>query len=677
MASGLTFQIINDSGQSDSDVYLLLTGESIGFPSLTPAQVTPAIVSLPQAKGASASSSALNALGTTETFVSPLTGAKLPIYSFNLDTIVSGRLLISFGTAITYSDGTAPTATQENFRWDKMEFGYPGSGADLTSLDFFGIPLQFDFIDASGTILETATFYSSTTTLLSTLSTLSSSMGTAFQPPLQGSTVDLSNFYRVLGPGTIASNNGSPAPYPSFSDYLTALATSGQSFTVTGTAGVGSPAPADNAVTYTYSGSFASDNANGFTLTLTGTTSGYPYGLYTDSKGNTTDQALPTNLTVTVALPAGSFDTNIYAAPADAFTVALSSSSQSPTGLPTDWANYVPNSAYATIAGDILAGLNFGYPGGTFGTDSSTWYNSPPPTPYPFAEARASNDGYYNPYAAVFYNFSDSYGFPFSDRGGRPSPYIPQPSTATILRVTILPDVRLDQPQGLALTNPSSGNWTLSWSAVAPPAGFTVTSYDVAVSPPATPATTSVTSCTFTDLTPGLAYTFTVTAIGTGPTSQPVQSYPATLSAGAGGTWTAPTGSLPFQITLNWSANVSGVMPSTYTLSIGGQTYQPNNAPLPVTINGVNGLNYVPITISAPDSAGKSTVIYQSVYTIDLSATAGTPGAYSLNGTPTLAGNSQPLTTAWSAQSPKQLSIGTPFAPIAGKLAGPVAFPAS
>ncbi|KJV10005.1 hypothetical protein VZ95_07835 [Elstera litoralis] len=210
------------------------------------------------------------------------------------------------------------------------------------------------------------------------------------------------------------------------------------------------------------------------------------------------------------------------------------------------------------------------------------------------------------------------------------------------------------------------------------PAGFTVTTYDVAVSPAATPSTPSGTSCTFTDLTPGLSYTFTVTAIGTGPTSQPVQSYPATLSAGAGGTWTAPSGSLPFQITLNWSANVSGVMPSTYTLSIGGQAYNPNDSTqAPITINGVNGLNYVPIAITATDSAGQSAVIYQSVYTVDLVATVGTPGAYSVNGTPTLAGNSQPLTTAWSAQSPAQLSIGTPFAPIAGKQPGPVAFPAS
>ncbi|KJV10007.1 hypothetical protein VZ95_07845, partial [Elstera litoralis] len=183
---------------------------------------------------------------------------------------------ISFGTAITYSGGTAPTAIQENFRWDKMEFGYPGSGADLTSLDFFGIPLQFDFIDSAGTILETATFYSSTATLLSTLYNLSSStMGTAFMP---NGAFDPSTFYRVLGPGTIASNNGSAAPYPSFSGYLAALATAGTSFTVTGTAGVGAPAPIPNAVTYTYSGSFASDNANGFILTLTGTTSGYPYG---------------------------------------------------------------------------------------------------------------------------------------------------------------------------------------------------------------------------------------------------------------------------------------------------------------------------------------------------------------------------------------------------------------
>lgn len=686
MANGLTVEIVNDSGQADSDVYLLLTGDSLAVTGNAPS-----VLNLPQAKGASVTASALNGLSSgSNTILSPLTGQSRPIYSFGLSTIVSGRLLVSFGTPITYADNAAPTATSETCRWDKMEFGYPGSGADLTSLDFFGIPLQFEYLDGSGTVLDSATFYTSTETLLSTLYNLSAStMGSAFMPVVSSDTIDLSTFQRILGPGTIASAStaGSPAPYPSFSGYLTALVAGAQTFTISGTAGVGSPAPANNAVSYAYTGSFASDGADGFTLTLTGTTGGMPYGLYTNANGVTTAQQLPSNLTVTVTLPAGAFDTNIYAAPATSFSVALASTSQQPANLPSDWQNYVANSAYATIAGDILAGLNFGYPGGTLGNDSAVWYTNPPPTPYPFAAVRATNDGLYNPYAAVFYNFSDAYGFPFSDRGGRPSPFIPQPATATTLRITILPDVRLDQVSGVTVTGATNGGLVLNWSPLTPPSGFTVTQYQIiasyfATQPDGSPATvpswtmvtpSTTTNYTFDNLTQGLPYTFEVTALGTGPTGGAVTSYPVAVTAMAGQTWSAPTGSLPFNITLNWSANISGQVPSGYTICIGGQAYDPNaTSPTPILINGQSGFNLVPIIIT--DSGG--TVIYSDVYVVNLLATAGAPaGTYTLVGTPFLGSNSAPLTVAWSGQTPSQLVLGTPFAPIAGKLPGPVVFP--
>lgn len=684
MASGLTVEIVNDSGQTDANVYLLLTGDSV---SITGNEL--AVVNLPQASGASTSSSALTALSTTASLVSPLTGQTRPIYSFDLQTIVSGRLLVSFGSAITYADNTAPTATSETCRWDKMEFGYPGSGADLTSLDFFGIPMQFEYLDAAGNVLDSATFYTSTATLLGSVLGLSGSMGDAFMPTVSGTSVDLSTFQRVLGPGTIASTatGGSPAPYPSFSGYIASLVANQQSFTVSGTAGVGTPAPTNNAVTYSYTGSFSSDSAGGYSLVLTGTTSGMPYGLYTDTSGTTTAQQVPSNLTVTLALPAASLDINTYAAPATSFTVALSSTSQEPANLPSDWQNYVSNSVYATIAGDILAGLNFGYPGGTLGNDGALWYTNPPPTPFPFAQVRATNDGFYNPYAALLYNYSDAYGFPYSDRGGRPSPYIPQPGTATTLRITILPDVRLDQVSGVTATSPANGELTISWSALTAPTGFTVTHYQIVASyftsqpggmPTTTPYQTVVTlptttSYTFASLTQGLPYRFEVTALGTGSTGGAVTSYPATVTANAGGTWAAPTGTLPFNITLNWSANTSGQMPTGYSMTIGGQAYDPNSTSQPpITINGETGFNLVPISVT--DSSG--TVIYSDVYVVNLLATAGAaPGTYTVVGTPFLGSNSQPLAVNWTAQKVPELMLGTPFAPIAGKLPGAVVLP--
>lgn len=688
-ASSLTVQILNDSGNADGSVFLLLTGDTVS--------VTGAIqwLQLPQAAGATATAGALNLLSQNGAFVSPYTGQTLPIYEFTVNSLISGRLLVSLGAAITYSNNAAPTATSQSMRWDKIEFAFPSSGADLTSIDFFGIPLQFDYLDADGNVLVSMSYYTSTPTLLTSLYDLSpSTMTAAFQENSGGSpafgwnptTGNLADFLRVIGPQTFTGDGGSPAPYPSFRAYLTALEQAGTEFTISGVGGVGSPAPANNNVSYDYTGTVQSDGANGFIVAFTGTTTAVPpntdngpYGLYTDSSGNTTAAQLPASLPVTLNLTAATLDNDIYGAVATAFTVGQSTDPNGSGYISPDLTNYTANSAYANLAGDFIAGLNFGYPGGTDGTNSAVWYSNPP-TPFPFAGARTANDGYYNPFAAVFYNQSDAYGFPFSDRNGRPSPFIWQPADATTLRITVLNDQRLDAPQ-VTVTQPEDTLVTLTWLAPNVPPGATLTGYQLEITPPLSGWDTNIPPDTLTatagGLDPGTAYTFALTAQGTAANGQPISSRSTTVTATTGGTPTSSGGEYTFQIALTWTATAPP--PTGATFSVAGVDFTPTVGGSPgtnATVTGSAGENVLPLLVQ-----NGSETIYAGNYYISLMADG---DGYSVdpNGSFMLAGNTQRLTQAGPAGTPpyantggNQMVVGTPFAPAPGKQAYPVAFP--
>lgn len=689
--SNLTVQIVNDSDNNggDDSVFLLLTGDSVSVGGNIQS------LQLPQAAGGSITAGALSGLSQNGTVTSPYTGKTRTIYQFTVDTLSSGRLLVSLGTAITYSDNTAPTATNQTMRWDKIEFGYPGSGADLTSIDFFGIPMQFDYLDANDNVLASMSYYTSTPTLLTSLYNLSpSTMANAFQQysnstlsfgwnPTSGS---LTDFLRVIGPQTFTGSNGSPAPYPSFGGYLSELATANTTFTISGVGGVGSPAPANNSVSYDYTGTVASDGNGGYIVAFTGTTTAVPpntdngpYGLYTDAKGITTAKQLPANLPVTLNLTAATLDNDIYGAAATAFTVGQSSDSKKSGYIAPDLVKYTANSAYANLAGDFIAGLNLGYPGGSDGADSAAWYSNPP-TPYPFAGARGSNDGRYNPFAAVLYNQSDAYGFPFSDRGGRPSPFVWQPADATTLRITILNDQRLDAPQ-VTVIQPEDSLVTLNWPLVNVPPGATLTGYQLEITPPLSGWDTSIPADTLTVTAGGLAagttYTFSLTAQGTAANGQPISSLATTVTATTGGTPVSSSGSYTFQVALTWTA--AAPPPTGATFTVAGNALTPtigSTGGSNATVSGSAGLNILPLLIQ-----NGTETIYAGNYYISLVADG---SGYNIdpNGSFMLAGNTQPLTQAGPPGTPpylstagNQLVVGTPFAPAPGKQANPVVFP--
>jgi hypothetical protein len=376
-----------------------------------------------------------------------------------------------------------------------------------------------------------------------------------------------------------------------------------------------------------------------------------------------------------VNLPAPSkdagYDVNLYGAPATAFTVPTA-------GMTHNQISAIPNSLYAVIAGDFMAGFNFGYAGkgSSVPQNSANWYSNPP-TLYPFGGARTTNDGYYNPYAAVFYNLSDAYGFAYSDRGGRPSPYVPLPSTATTMRVTILSDGRLDAPM-VTVSSQTNNSLTISWPMNSAATGYTVNvSYGggimvsgASISTP-TQSGNTMTS-TISGLSPGTTYQIHVTATG----SNSSQSYTVPIYGTTTGTIQPPSGSVQFMTSLNWSANTSGILPSGYQISINGSSYSLGGT---VSINGNSGSNVYGLTIT---DSGSNTV-YQGEYVVNLSTTN---GQYYLNNAFLTPSNSHLLTPGWNGGhappypggpiSPIQsLVIGTPFAPVADKKIAPVVFP--
>src|SRR5581483_3927638 len=96
---------------------------------------------------------------------------------------------------------------------------------------------------------------------------------------------------------------------------------------------------------------------------------------------------------------------------------------------------------------DVHAALNFGFLDSTYGKPDSniTSLHHDVVLPYPYGGARRLNDGFYNPYAAIFYYRSDAYGHPFSDWLGAASPLF-KFTRGDRVRITILPDDRLDAP---------------------------------------------------------------------------------------------------------------------------------------------------------------------------------------------------------------------------------------
>ncbi len=324
-SSAIDVQIVNETGRDPSSIYLLLhNGSSTDgqLPAETPVQLS-------------------NVAGQ----------------SFGLGDINAGRLFISYDQPVTAAD--PPTYPVRN---DKIEFTNPGK-ANLTSVDFFGIPIDIQTLDSSGNVLESLAFRCHTSTIKPAL--LANQGGPAAQI-LTGAGA----FSRVLSPQL------APSAYPQMTAYLSSM--SGKTIQLQSKY-YGNPFQTTN-----YSGTFQPDGS----ISLTGTIS--------TPGTNSTVAGQP------LVIQGSSLLEAIYTGNGN-YTVG---------GNP---AQVSDNDVYAVIYRDVAAGFALGYWGGKYGNNGASWFGQPP-----FAAAWTSPPNfapYFHQYAATIASYSDSYGFSFSDVG--------------------------------------------------------------------------------------------------------------------------------------------------------------------------------------------------------------------------------------------------------------------
>jgi Fibronectin type III domain len=668
-------ELVNDTdstnNDNDSDIFVLFdtpmgTGSVEGIELLKNSGTA----------GAHATAAALNTLwpaGAPDqpTLVSPYTGKTRPIYSFTVDDVDSGRLTFSYATATSIVNGTAPTATS-NIRYDKLEISYASAtksgGGNLTAIDFFAIPLQVEILhwgDSTPDPLQTKSIYASTPTILNALRGLDTdSMGPVFrntsggeyQFPTAGPH-ELSLFARALSPNTIAAAaaSGSSAPYPSFGGdkgYLETLV--GKTYALNGAQYGG----------YNYKATFDHDGKGGYTVQCTGMTTG-PLAA-----------SLPANAELTLHLPKDQLDFFIYATVANnlSYSVAGFPFVDDSTGTVKDKIKLANASPYGAMVGDIQAALNFGYLGGRFDSsiadkdktqDIDAYYTSVLlPYAYPYGGARVSNDGFYNPYAGLFYYLSDAYGHPYSDRLAAASPLYSLRAGDTV-RITILNDYRLDTPL-VKVVDADTTTLKLTWPTVANATGYTLE-----LSPKPKPSASlgpfsqqagAIQSHTITGLTPGTSYLASVTATGSnsGQTIQsavlPVQGVTHDDPTFDSGTGAADADSPSFKLNLGLTPNFSNM---SYKVNSTNVAFAGD-----ANIDAEIGVNTLQLSILDANQ----TVVYRGTYFVNLEAA--NEGFFDVAAPFELEYNLAPLTQAGPPTTPPYplgpdlpLTVGTPFTP--------------
>lgn len=392
-AAPLEVEIVNNSGKDPSQVWLsLFNGPSADgkLPDNTP--VT------------------LQSLGSSS--------------SFQLNDISAGRLFVSYGS----EGATQFTSTSSPIRNDKVEFTNPGV-ADLTAVDFFGIPMDIQTLDAGGNVLESLAFRCYTQTINNALLAL---------PGGPSGVINNANgIAKILSPQMPGTN------YPLMTDYIASMA--GKTITVDsqydGWPAAGYP-PAKADMT----GTFQPDGS----ITLSGTITPAPQQ---PPPGQSTPSTTGNQLTIT----------------GDSMAAAVYSNNG--TYTKNGVAGQVgDNDVWAVIYRDVVAGFALGYWGGKYGNQSSAWLRQPAfqnawTTPPPFTP-------YYHQYGQTITEYSDAYGFPFTDL----SPYTVQaglgPQVAT-MRVIINPDTGPNVPGCVGASTPSNPNPTPATPSTPSPAPAT------------------------------------------------------------------------------------------------------------------------------------------------------------------------------------------------------------
>jgi hypothetical protein len=344
-SAAISVQIVNQSGKPAGQVYVMLSG------------------------GSSSDGQLSNEVATKL--------GKLRRSQFTLSNF-SGRIYFSYGAPVTSAEPpTWPT------RYDKVELTYPGV-ANLTAVDFFGIPFKLLARNARGNALGTLAWSAPTDTIEKALLAIPGARRALVKARGGG-------FARILSPQL------SPSSYPSLKQYV--------------------------------------GSVRGIHLNVSGSFFGNPFQTFAYSArfGGLGTTTLNGTITPRGGRRAGGAALGVAGStlPAAIYTVDGPYTWGGATHRVSD------NDVYAVVYRDLIAGFAWGYWGGKYGNDSARWQNKPP---FEAARLKRTKPRYatYNEYAAVVYRYSNAYGFSFSDTGAK-KVQLPLTGAAT-LQITILPD---------------------------------------------------------------------------------------------------------------------------------------------------------------------------------------------------------------------------------------------
>jgi len=663
----LTIQIVNDSGLSDTNIYIMVPGAG-------GATLNPQSLFVDKNTGVN-TAVALSTLATnswgTFTLVSPVSGNTDTVYSFQASYISSGTIYFIYNNTFVFSNGVTPSPSPgsgnggSGYRYDYAELTFIGPNAndvDLTYVDKFGIPLQLEWFQGTNTAatnLQAGSYVYASTRTLANLFAANGFTGAVFGLTNAGTTNGnitpgwqyaagtnpYANFARIVSPQKASGTGASVSPYPGVTNYLNFLVKN--PLTLNGASVQGGNVTVTFDVTNTittnflyyylgYQTSVATNNVGGWTFTLSYHPELVPasYDLVAiGAIASSTTNVTPTGTNIVVNFPVQYTNTIAFSIPDTNTTICASAFIYSaPVGT-----NYSVNGTLVTdfthpsylvetwMLGDVLSAVNFGFAGGIYGTNSEQWFSEVEWTSYPYGWAQPSpynnpTNGYFNPYAGLMYYEADAYTFAFSERI-TPDVGLPVES-GDVIRITLLPDDRLDSPIPVVQTNLTTGNSiTLSWNPVAGATG-----YRVNMLRPLGIASANITSTshTFTGLAAGTPCVMSVQAVGT-QNGNPIITPARPISATTTGAFVPDTnGTLT---TVQVSISISDPFYQVGYVSLNGvQLFRTNSVnPSPwQNTNGVParwlaaaGTNQVPVTVY--DNSGN--VLFNDWFAFVLTAT--------------------------------------------------------
>ena len=329
-----------------------------------------------------------------------------------LDRITVGVVYISLGKPMTSNRTDAPSFTNTSdsdyyTRWDKFEITFNGSPydvANLTGINSFAVPISIKtFGDSGATSRETLGYSIYADEMISLLTATATNDSAVLKGPSN-------DFLRVIGPTTYPA--GSFGPYPPFDDYLNSVISSGEPILIQDLYSGDGSSPEKTTQEYTFTNTF--DTGGNMIMNGGGTVVGMDH---------------------TIVISNDVLAYNIYANNPDYYV----------DGVKSDFAD---NNIYSAPVRDALAGFAIGYVGSSvldpvtgvaFKDEfSKHWYATN--QPLAFSDVQPGNE-YFNGYAEVFWKYSDSYGFPFSDRLHKSVQASLNPANVDTVEIVILPDV--------------------------------------------------------------------------------------------------------------------------------------------------------------------------------------------------------------------------------------------